>query len=120
MAELDILTEPESSRGLYDDEAIRYRCLLARLQTMGSQYAELFAFGDILTITSHYHEHLPLPSWSLLKIQRYLQRIGLSGAAEIGNHLDYTDYDAVTTAPYIAAIAVQRHLQVVGGSSRKR
>ncbi|KAL4753236.1 hypothetical protein BDW72DRAFT_169134 [Aspergillus terricola var. indicus] len=95
VTELDLLTEPESSRGLYGDTTYSLPVLTGTFTNNGEPLYKAIASGDILTIATHDPEHLPLPSWSLLEMQWYLQRIaGMSGAAEVGDDLEYIDYDA--------------------------
>jgi hypothetical protein len=111
VAELGLLTEPESSRGLYGDKDYSLPVLTGTYRDNGEPLYRAIASGDVFTITTHDPEHLPLPSWSLLEMQWYLQRIaGMSGAAEVGDHLDFNNHDTDSTAPCIAAIRRTRDI----------
>ncbi|QVM12258.1 hypothetical protein D8B26_006891 [Coccidioides posadasii str. Silveira] len=74
--EIDLLTEPATSRGLYK-----------------------YGGRGLPVPTGTYKEDddpdkLPLPSWPLLEMQWHLQRIaGMSGAAEASGDLDHNDDD---------------------------
>ncbi|KAL5340817.1 hypothetical protein BJX70DRAFT_95472 [Aspergillus crustosus] len=111
LAEIDLLTEPKSSRGLYGDRDNSLPVRTGACKSNGEPEYRAIASGDIFTIETHDPEHLPLPSWPLLEMQWYLQRIaGMSGAAEIEDLVDYHDDDAPNTAPCNDAIRRTREI----------
>jgi len=75
-SQVDLLTEPTSSKGL-DDVGDDY---LSRKQDDGS--TPCIRSGEVFTLTTKDPEKLPLPSVELLEMQWVLQRVvGMSGAA---------------------------------------
>lgn len=81
--ELDLLTEPESSRGLYGDREYSFSVATGTYKDTGEPEYKAVVSGDVFTLTTDDPERLPLPSWPLLEMQWHLQRIAaMSGAAE--------------------------------------
>jgi hypothetical protein len=94
VAELDILTEPGPSRGLYGDEAFITGLYWHACRQWGASIQALAAPKLVTTEILWYHQRIA----------------GLSGAAEVGNHLDYSDNDAASTASCVVAICRTRDI----------
>ncbi|PGG95396.1 hypothetical protein AJ79_10083 [Helicocarpus griseus UAMH5409] len=87
--EIDLLTEPASSRGLYTYDGKR-----GFSAPEGDQVYKAICSGDVFSIITNDSSNLPLPSWDLLEMQWHLQRIaGMSGAAEAEEDVGDDDKD---------------------------
>jgi hypothetical protein len=94
VAELDLLTEPKSSRGLYGDREYSFSVPIGTYKENGEPEYRAVVSGDVFTLTTHDPERLPLPSWPLLEMQWHLQRIAaMSGAAEVRDYSNRDDDD---------------------------
>jgi len=77
-SQIDLLTEPISSKGL---DHLENGCYLVR-RDRDSTLFHCISSGELFTLTTKDPEKLPLPSMDLLEMQWFLQRlVGMSGAA---------------------------------------
>lgn len=106
VTELDLLTEPESTRGLYGDREYSFSVPTGTFKSNGEPEYKAVVSGDAFILTTHDPEGLPLPSWSLLEMQWHLQRIAaMSGAAEVRDYSNPDDdFDAEGTIDRDATI----------------
>ncbi|EER36787.1 conserved hypothetical protein [Histoplasma capsulatum H143] len=86
--EIDLLSEPETSRGLYDyDDGEGLSCITGKRGKNGQPKYEALVSGQRVTVNTDDPDKRPLPSWDLLEMQWVLQRVaGMSGAAEPSDH----------------------------------
>ncbi|PGH11409.1 hypothetical protein AJ79_04910 [Helicocarpus griseus UAMH5409] len=92
--EIDLLTEPATSRGLYKYGGRGLPVPTGTYKEDGEPEYRSIASGDVFSLTTDDPDKLPLPSWPLLEMQWHLQRIaGMSGAAESSEDLDHNDDD---------------------------
>ncbi|KAL1966279.1 hypothetical protein VTN77DRAFT_4632 [Rasamsonia byssochlamydoides] len=92
--EIDLLTEPATSRGLYDYGGRGLPIPTGTYKANGEPEYRSIASGDVFSLTTTDPDKLPLPSWPLLEMQWHLQRIaGMSGAAEAREGFDDDDDD---------------------------
>ena len=92
--EIDLLTEPTTSRGLYKYGGRGLPVPTGTYKEDGEPEYRSIASGDVFSLTTDDPDKLPLPSWPLLEMQWHLQRIaGMSGAAEASEDLDHNDDD---------------------------
>lgn len=103
VTELDLLTQPEPSRGLYGGKDYSLPMLTGTFGGNGEPEYRAITSGDVFTITTPDPRNLPLPSWSLLELQWNLQRIaGMSGA---GEPKEYNDHNPDSMAPCVTAMS---------------
>ena len=100
VTKLDLLTELESSCGLYGDKEYSFSVATGTYKDSGEPEYKAVVSDDVFTLTTDDPERLPLPSWPLLEMQWHLQRIAvMSGAAEAQGYSDSDDdYDDNATA----------------------
>ncbi|OGM41522.1 hypothetical protein ABOM_008892 [Aspergillus bombycis] len=99
LTEIDLLTEPESSRGLFGAKNHSLPRFTGKVMDNREPEYRAIASGDIFTLNTNNPRDMPLPSLALLEIQWNLQRVaGMSGAAELNSISDSDDRDADTTS----------------------
>lgn len=102
VTELDLLTLPGLSHGLYGGKDYSLPMLTGTFRENGEPEYRAITSGNVFTITTPDPRNLPLPSWSLLELQWNLQRIaGMSGAGELG---DYDDHDPDSMALCVTVV----------------
>lgn len=78
---IDLLAVPGSSRGYHSKSSLARGPAIINEQ--GEQVFKGIKSGDVFTLTTAYSPIAPLPSWQLLEMQWYLQRVvGMSGLAK--------------------------------------
>lgn len=76
---VDLMNEPKSSRGL---DSYKNGGPLLRIPSGVKGQSKIIRSGDSITMTTPDPEKLPLPTWDLLEMQWYLQRVAaMSGVA---------------------------------------
>jgi len=101
--EISVHTQPPSTEGLYYNSGREGECYLTTIKgTQGLatiKEAPLIKSGDIFTLTTDNPDKRPLPSFELLEMQFFLQRVsGMAGAARPFDFEWWNDYDATGAA----------------------
>ncbi|KAL4963578.1 uncharacterized protein BDV14DRAFT_89603 [Aspergillus stella-maris] len=110
VAEIDLSTDPESSREVYGDKDYSIPVFTGKYKDSGEPIYRAIASGDVFTIRTDDARDLPLSSWALLEMQWFLERVaGMSGAAEEVEISEYSD-GADTAAPSIDAVRRTREI----------
>lgn len=86
--EINLLSEPETSRGLYDyDDCEGLSFITGKREQNGQPRYGALVSGQRVTVSTDDPDKRPLPSWDLLEMRWVLQRVaGMSGAAEPSDH----------------------------------
>jgi hypothetical protein len=82
-AEVDLLAQPVSTRGFHGERGNVLMFTTGTFDEDGTPIFRGIRSGKVFTITTKDPVRLPLPSWPLLEMQWYLQRVvAMSAAAE--------------------------------------